>query len=241
MAVRVSVVMAVYNGDKYLAEQIGSILPQLGETDELVISVDPCGDSSKDIALGFAARDPRVRVMDGLGAGVIKNFEFALNRAAGQFVFLSDQDDIWLNGKVDAVLSELMHEGITAVVHNATVTDETLKKNTCRFFENGFQPGILSNIIRNRYIGCCMAIKRELLDIALPFPTDIPMHDQWLGLLAKRYGKVRYIDKPLMLYRRHADTVTGRNKAGALTRLYWRVCIAKDILLYGGRRMHGRD
>ena len=82
---------------------------------------------------------------------------------------------------------------------------------------------------------------RELLDIALPFPDDIPMHDQWLGLLAARHGKVAYIDRPLMLYRRHAGTVTGRGKAGMLTRLKWRLCIAKDLLLYGGRQAHGRD
>ena len=65
MAVRASVVMAVYNGEKYLAEQISSILPQMDAADELLISVDPCGDRSKEIALGFAAHDARVRVMDG--------------------------------------------------------------------------------------------------------------------------------------------------------------------------------
>jgi len=126
-------------------------------------------------------------------------------------------------------------------VHNASVTDETLKTVSGRFFENGFSPGIIRNIIRNRYIGCCMAIRRELLDTALPFPEGIPMHDQWLGLLAKKHGRVAYIDQPLMLYRRHAGTVTGQKKAGTLTRLRWRLCIAKDILLYGGRRTHGRD
>ena len=241
MAVRVSVVMAVYNGEKYLAEQISSILPQMEAADELLISVDPCGDRSKEIALGFAARDARVRVMDGPGKGVIRNFEFALKHAAGRFVFLSDQDDVWLEGKMAAMLDELAREGVLAVVHNASVTDETLQNVLGRFFERGFHPGIVRNIIRNRYIGCCMAIKRELLDIALPFPDDIPMHDQWLGLLAARHGKVAYIDRPLMLYRRHAGTVTGRGKAGALTRLKWRLCIVKDLLLYSGRQAHGRD
>jgi glycosyltransferase involved in cell wall biosynthesis len=241
MAVRASVVMAVYNGEKYLAEQISSVLPQMDAADELLISVDPCGDGSKEIALDFAARDARIRVMDGRGAGVIKNFEAALKHAAGRFVFLSDQDDVWLESKMAAVLDELKREGVMAVVHNALVTDETLQNVSGRFFEHGFRPGIVRNIIRNRYIGCCMAIKRELLDIALPFPDDIPMHDQWLGLLAAKHGKVTYIDRPLMLYRRHAGTVTGRSGAGALTRLNWRLCIVKDLLLCGGRRAHGRN
>jgi glycosyltransferase involved in cell wall biosynthesis len=241
MAVRASVVMAVYNGEKYLAEQISSILPQMGAADELLISVDPCGDRSKEIALDFAARDARIRVMDGPGAGVIKNFEAALKRAEGRFVFLSDQDDVWLEGKMGAVLDELIRGSVTAVVHNASVTDETLQNVLGRFFEHGFHPGIVRNIVRNRYIGCCMAVRSEILDIALPFPNDIPMHDQWLGLLAARHGKVAYIDRPLMLYRRHARTVTGRGKAGMLTRLRWRLCIIKDLLLYGGRRAHGGD
>lgn len=241
MAVRASVVMAVYYGEEYLAEQLSSILLQMDAADELLISVDPCGDGSKEIALKFAARDARIRVMDGPGAGVIKNFEAALKRAKGQFVFLSDQDDVWLEGKMAAVLEELAREGVMAVVHNASVTDETLQNVFGRFFEHGFHSGIVRNIIRNRYIGCCMAIRRGLLDIALPFPDDIPMHDQWLGLLAARHGRVAYIDRPLMLYRRHAGTVTGRSKAGMLTRLNWRLCIAKDLLLFGGRRAHGRD
>jgi glycosyltransferase involved in cell wall biosynthesis len=241
MKVRASVVMAVYNGEKYLEEQIGSIVPQLDASDELLISVDPCGDSSKEIALKFAARDARVRVMDGPGKGVIKNFEAALKCAQGRFVFLSDQDDVWLEGKMAAVLDELMREGVTAVVHNASVTDEMLQNIFGRFFEHGFHSGIVRNIVRNRYIGCCMAIRRGLLDIALPFPDDIPMHDQWLGLLAAKHGRVAYIDRSLMLYRRHADTVTGRSKAGALTRLKLRLCITKDLLLFDGRRAHGRD
>lgn len=241
MAVRVSVVMAVYNGEKYLADQVGSILPQLNEADELVISVDPCGDSSKEIALAYASQDARVRVSDGPGTGVTKNFEAALKLAMGAYIFLSDQDDVWLNGKVERVLCELEHEGVLGVVHNASIVEESLAPAKRRFFEQEFNPGVLRNIVKNRYIGCCMAMRRELLDMALPFPDDIPMHDQWLGLLAKRHGEVKYVDEPLMLYRRHRDTVTGQKKAGMMTKARWRCRIITQFITRNRKLKHGSN
>ena len=79
-----------------------------------------------------------------------------------------------------------------------------------------------------------------MLDMRCPSRTTLPMTTM-VGLLAAKYGKVAYIDRPLLLYRRHEGTVTGLSRAGALTRLNWRLCIAKDLLLYGGRRAHGRN
>lgn len=241
MVVRVSVVMAVYNGEKYLTEQIGSILPQLNEADELVISVDPCGDSSKEIALAYASQDARVRVFDGPGSGVVKNFEAALGWAMGAYIFLSDQDDVWLDGKVEKVLCGLEREGVLAVVHNASIVEESLVPVKRRFFEQEFNPSLLRNIVKNRYIGCCMAVRWELMNMALPFPDDIPMHDQWLGLLAKRHGEVKYIDEPLMLYRRHGDTVTGRKKADMLTKARWRCRIITQLITRNRKLKHGSN
>jgi hypothetical protein len=115
-------------------------------------------------------------------------------------------------------------------VHDAVIVDGDLNKLQSSFFQGRFYSGIWRNVLRNRYIGCCMAFRREILKVALPFPPEIPMHDQWLGMTAKKKGEVVYVDKPLVFYRRHNQTVTGRKKAGLLTKLCWRLGIIRALM-----------
>lgn len=227
---RVSVAMAAYNGETYITRQVESIISQLGESDELIISVDPSEDDTKQIVLNLSATDLRIRVIEGLGQGVIRNFENALRHALGAIIFLSDQDDVWHTTKLHACLGALQDRHVSAVVHDAAVVDEDLNELQGSFFNGGFYSNIWRNVLRNRYIGCCMAFRREVLSAALPFPSSIPMHDQWLGMVAERMGKVVYIDQPLLFYRRHGRTVTGQNKAGPLTKLRWRLGIVAALM-----------
>jgi glycosyltransferase involved in cell wall biosynthesis len=229
MNTRVSVAMAVYNGEKFLERQIDSIVRQIGSDDELVISVDPSDDDSKGIALKYT-KDSRIRVYDGPGKGAIRNFENALCHVKGDYVFLSDQDDVWNEDKINEVLPVLKKQSVYAVVHDALVTDENLNIVNNTFFEIKFYPGIIKNIIKNRYIGCCMAFRRSVLDYALPFPDNLPMHDQWVGIIARKLGEVIFISKPLIFYRRHQDAVTGQGKTDILKKLKWRISISADFL-----------
>jgi glycosyltransferase involved in cell wall biosynthesis len=222
--------MAAYNGEKYINRQVESILSQLDPVDELVISVDPSSDNTKQIVLDFAASDSRVHVFDGPGQGVIRNFEHALEKAAGEVVFLADQDDVWHPMKLHACLTALEDKRVAAVVHDAVVVDGDMNELKRSFFEGGFYSGVWRNVLRNRYIGCCMAIRRNVLRTALPFPPKIPMHDQWLGIVAKRMGKVVFVEKTLVFYRRHRQTVTGRESAGTITRIRWRIGIITAII-----------
>ena len=93
---RVSVAMAAYQGGRFIRAQLNSILPQLGPDDELVISVDPSTDDTRAVCAAVAGADARVRVLDGPGQGILANFEHALRATRGEFVFLADQDDVWL-------------------------------------------------------------------------------------------------------------------------------------------------
>lgn len=231
MSTRVSVAMAVYNGEKYLRQQIESILYQLGNDDEIVISVDPSSDGSKAIAEDFAQQDKRIHVIEGPGHGVIRNFESALTAVSGQYIFLADQDDIWLHDKLLTCLSNMVEKNVTAVMHDAVVTDDSLHKIRDSFFEGSYEPGVYHNIKRNRFIGCCMAVKKEVLELALPFPKRLPMHDQWLGLMAKKLGTVIYIDKPLLFYRRHEQTLTGQKKTSFVRKAIWRFNILTSFIL----------
>ena len=107
---KISVCMAAYKGEKYIASQINSILSQLSDKDELIVSDDePSGDTER-IVKEFAKNDPRVRYIEGPSKGVIKNFENAIKAATGDVIFLSDQDDIWCEGKVEKVLFEIKNE-----------------------------------------------------------------------------------------------------------------------------------
>lgn len=235
MKVRVSVAMAVYNGEEYLREQVQSIMHQIGKNDELVISVDPSTDRSKVLALEFAQVDSRVSVIDGPGCGVIKNFESALKAVSGEYIFLADQDDVWKDDKLSICLERLCQENVIAVVHNAVVADEALNVVKDSFFEGSFESGAWKNIIRNQYIGCCMAFKAKLLKYALPFPNHIPMHDQWLGILANKLGGVMYCDKPLLYYRRHKKNVTGKKRSNIIKKIKWRIGIIASILSFNVR------
>jgi glycosyltransferase involved in cell wall biosynthesis len=222
--------MAVYNGEKYLAEQMASILGQLGQEDELVISLDPSGDQSKQMIRQFADIDRRIVFVNGPGKGAIKNFENALAHTRGAYIFLSDQDDVWAQDKLLCCLNALQNDAVIAVIHDGFLTDEALHVQKESIFGGVFHTGAFSNIVRNRYIGCLMAFKRELLGEVLPFPSNLPMHDQWIGILANRHGTVEFVSKPLIYYRRHGSTATGREKAGLLKKLKWRLCITVQYL-----------
>ena len=227
----VSVAMAAYNGSKYIESQLYSILNQLNANDEVIVSCDKGTDNTFSIVEEIARRDSRVKVVLGPSKGVIANFENAISKCTKDYIFLSDQDDVWMNTKVSDVLLEFNKTNAGLVIHDALIVDEKLKEKSPSFFNmRGSRSGILNNIIKNSYIGCCMAFKKELKEIILPFPKGIPMHDQWIGLAAEKYSSVSFLDKPLIKYRRHSDNVSSDTHADPFTMLRWRMSIIKAIL-----------
>lgn len=220
----ISVVLAAYKGEKYISEQVNSILSQLGETDELIISDDyPQGDTFSTIQ-NIIDSDNRVRYVHGPGKGLIKNFEYAISESKGEFIFLSDQDDVWLDGKVTAVLKEF-NCGADLVLHDAIITDSELNPTGDTAFKlNRTGKGIVSNIIKNSYQGSCMAFRSTLKPYILPFPDKLPMHDQWIGIISEKYGKVHLLDQPYILYRRHNEAVSGGGSS-LLQKIRWRLDI----------------
>lgn len=202
----ISVCLATYNGKLYIKEQIDSVLNQLSKADELLISDD--GSEDGTISMVKSIDDNRIRVIstDG-GLGVVKNFERTLQEARGDYVFLCDQDDVWLPGKVEACINALKVH--TLVVTDCVVVDQNLNVTSPSFFKLRHSgAGVLKNIYKNTFLGCCMAFRRELLDICLPIPSKIPMHDMWLGLLAEVNGSVVFIEQKLSLYRRHQSAAS---------------------------------
>ena len=233
----ISVIMATYNGVNYVAEQIDSILCQLDSGDELIITDDGSVDGTKEVIERFATRDSRIKPLSGSNRGVAVNFEFGLNACAGDVIFLSDQDDVWFPDKVQRVLMEFNNTGAVTIIHDAAVTDEKLKIMHPSFFAwHGFKQGYWGNIVRNSFIGCCMAFKRELLEFILPFPRNVPMHDQWIGLISYQHGKVHFLDEPLINYRRHAYNASSTDHAPIVRMLTWRICLVWALFMNACRR-----
>ncbi len=224
---KVSVCMASFNGAAYIKEQLDSIL-----VSPLVHEVIVSDDGSTDATLSIvkAIGDPRIVLIEGPQAGLIKNFENAISKATGDVVFLSDQDDVWLPQKVSRVLMALRDADM--VVTDCHVCDHTLTVLHSSFFQlNRSGSGLLRNLVKNGYLGCCMAMQRRIIEIGMPFPARIAMHDWWLGLIAQKIGRVRFLDEPLSLYRRHSNnsSTTGQDSTySLLLKLRWRV----HMLLY---------
>ncbi len=205
----ISVALAAYKGEKYIEQQIRSILPQLSHSDEIIVSDDRPGGMTEKIVKRIAAEDSRVVWVEGKSKGVVSNFVNAIRYCKGDKIFLCDQDDVWLPDKVKRVM-EAFGEGYDLVLHNAYITDAELNITDYSFFEKrGSKKGVLRNIFKNSYMGCCMAFDRKLLKKIMPMPRSIPMHDQWIGILAEIYGKVKFLDLPLIYYRVHGGNVTG--------------------------------
>jgi glycosyltransferase involved in cell wall biosynthesis len=201
-----SVCMATYNGEKYIKDQLETILSQLGEQDELIISDDSSTDSTLDIITAF--QDPRIRIIKNqLFKSPIYNFENALKHATGDFLFLSDQDDIWLPSKLETMKKYLSMYDL--VVCDCSYVDDDMSLILESYFEwRNAGPGLLKNLYKNRYLGCCMAFNRKVLNLSLPFPKDIPMHDIWIGIVGDMYCTSFFLKEKLMLYRRHSNNVT---------------------------------
>ena len=174
----ISVCMATYNGEKYLKEQLDSILKQIQSSDELIVSDDGSSDLTRTIVQEYQNQYKNIHLVNGPKCGVQKNFENALKHAKGDILFLSDQDDIWVEGKVDRVLKEFENKNTLCVVHDAEIVDGNLNRVQDSFFKlkNG-KPGLLHNLYKNAFIGCCMAFRKSVFEKSYPFPDHIEMHD----------------------------------------------------------------
>ncbi len=221
MKPKISVCMATYNGEKYIVEQLNSILKQLSENDEVIISDDSSTDGTVEILQDFASKDSRIQLfLFQKFRDPIQNFQNALVKSSGDFIYLSDQDDVWLENKVKDINESLISYDL--VLHDSIVTDENLKMTHPSFFKLfGSKKGILKNIIRSSYYGSCMAFKKEILKKAIPFPKTKEIgQDLWLGLVAELTGKVLLINKPYIYYRRHQNTFTLRGLGGTKRNIY---------------------
>ncbi len=233
----ISVCIATYNGEKYIKEQLLSILPQLSENDEVIVSDDNSCDKTIDVINSLC--DKRIKIYTH-GKEPYKflidksthNFANALKYAKGDIIFLSDQDDKWVANKVNLMVNQLRSHYI--VVSDCYVTDAQLNIIKESYFSIRKKTyGIWDTFWKSPFLGSCMAFRREVLEAAVPFPKYGVGHDVWLALVSIRKFDLSYIMKPLSYYRRHKDTVTISGLANNTTFLFklrYRIFLLKAIL-----------
>lgn len=230
----ISVCMATYNGERFLDDQINSVLRELAPKDELVI-VD---DVSTDATIEIIRRHNDSRIVlyqNDANLGPVRSFEKAISLSSGDVVFLCDQDDLWYPGKV-AEMASLIQGKKMVVVCDCNVIDEhgailSQSFQTVRRSRSGF----FCNLYRNGYLGCAMCFKASLKKVILPFPKGIRMHDEWIGLVGDVAGDVVFSKKILFGYRRHSTNVTKLTWGGwsfaAMKRISHIVAISRRLPL----------
>jgi glycosyltransferase involved in cell wall biosynthesis len=248
---KISVCIPTYNGSLYIAEQLKSILNQLSPHDEVIISDDRSTDNTLEVIRGLD--DDRIKIyphpqIDNPYKGtfrtihaVYRNVEHALEKVAGDVIFLSDQDDIWLPGKVARVMHEF-ERGIELTLHDTTVVDGHGKMLMSSFFDGFSHPSWnwMRFVVKNFYMGSSMAFSRRVLERALPFPEIGLGHDTWIACVEWTHGRhISFIEEPLMLYRRHENNVSasGEKSHNSLGfKLGYRINMLKALLGASMRR-----
>lgn len=221
----IDILMAVYNGEKYLSQQIDSILAQSSRDWHLYICDDGSADRSYDIVLDYAQRYPEqitAQKNETPSGSACANFMGMLKKSKAEYVMFSDQDDFWLPDKVRLTFEKMkqmeqVYGDCPLLVHTEMeIVDSELNRISPSFTRfQGLNPkcNTLNRLLcQNNVTGCTVMINRRLADLVKDAPAeDMLMHDWWIALAAAAFGQIGFVDKPLNQYRQH-----GGNQLGAV-------------------------
>lgn len=223
MEEEIDILLATYNGEKYVAEQIESILKQSYSNIKLIISDDCSQDETRKILEKYKIKDKRVEIhLQEKNLGYIKNFEYLLKQVKNNIYMLSDQDDIWLPEKVEKTLKTLNKENADMVFGDLEVVDKNLKTIYPSFGDFMLLNGKIKkyinsnklNYLYNCVTGCTIMSKKKFLNKILPLPTNSKYvaHDHWMSLIVSFNGKMAYMTNKYIKYRQHGNNEIGTNK-----------------------------
>lgn len=211
----ISIALCTYNGEKFIKEQIESVLGQSYKNIELIITDDGSKDKTIEIIKQYMQLDGRITLYENKeNLGFIKNFEKAISLCNGDFIALSDQDDIWKLNKIEKFVNEIKENVL--IYSNATIVDETSNPTGKELIEGArhlVNGKCNKAFLLNSFIsGNTMMFKQELVKYILPIPIQISYHDIWISFVASTYGTINYTDESMIYYRRHSEQVTTSSK-----------------------------
>ena len=219
----IDVLLATYNGEKYLTEQIESILNQTYRNIRILISDDCSKDNTREIIKKYQKKDSRIHAyFQENNLGYIKNFEFLIKQVESNMFMLSDQDDVWLPEKIEKTAEVMKRENADLVFGDLEVVDENLKTINPSFNEYMLLKRKINKCIKNYKVnylyncvtGCTTLIKSKWIEKILPIPSNsryVP-HDYWIGIMIALEGKLAYVEKPYIKYRQHGNNQIGTDK-----------------------------
>ena len=225
---RISVALASYNGEKYIEEQLMSICSNTVKPDEIIVSDDGSKDQTVSIVQKVANSEAAAGIefnilTDNTNHGFCGNFEHALRHTTGDYIFLCDQDDIWMPTKVERIVEAFLTEPSAGMIfHDAEFIDRdgnsfgaTLvekgrwgSNKFNRLPKNDYLEGAISGTVIN---GMCMCVSRSLLDKCFPFPASFSAHDHWISFVAVASDACYYYDDCLAMYRLHGENTCGNS------------------------------
>lgn len=219
---KIDILMATYNGEKYLKEQIDSILNQTYSDFRLLISDDFSQDSTREILNEYVQKDSRVIVfLQNKNLGVCKNFEFLMRKVESDYFMFADQDDVWQKDKIQKCYDKMINQNCDLVYTNLEVVNQDLQLLNKSYWKlKGFEKKVkkynnFKSLYLNNYItGCTMIVKSEWINKILPLPHNSKyiLHDYWTALIVSKFGKMAYIDEPLVKYRQHIENRVGSKR-----------------------------
>lgn len=243
----VDIVLATFQGEKYIDQQIESILNQTWKDFRLFIRDDGSTDGTYALLQKWHLKDPRITLMphDHLKMGAKKNFSELVRKTTADWVFFSDQDDIWEINKLEIFIKEfrtyaiektplLFHSDLSLVDHSGHLLASSFWVYSGR--KKVPKDSLNTLLVQNSVTGCAMAVNRSLINIAGEIPAEAVMHDAWYALVAAAFGKVIALETPLVRYRQHENNVIGAKSYGFLrylTQGIKKLRIRKSTLLPG--------
>ena len=226
---KISVVLASYNGEKYIKEQLDSICPYLEVEDELLVSDDGSTDNTLNLVRDYQERYSNIKITDGNHSGSSSNFASAIPKCSGDIVLFCDQDDIWMPQKIKVTKDFfLSNPSIDLVMHNAGFCDENGNIFAGDIFDKrNPKTGFIHNLIHSSYYGCCMMAKRDFLMKCIPLPDNKIPYDQYFSLLAEKRHKAMFLNEKLILHRYHGNNQS--RKMSNIERLKFRMRLLKSV------------
>ena len=220
---QIDILLATYNGEKYIKEQIESILNQTYSNFRLIISDDCSKDNTKKILEEYAQKDDRIKIyFQKENLGYVKNFEFLLTKVENEIYMLSDQDDYWMPEKIEKSVELLKKEEADLVFCDLEVVDGNLNKIYDSFNDymlltrkiNKYLNTERLNYLYNCVTGCTICAKSSIINKVLPLPKESKdvIHDYWIGLMVSLNGKVAYLPQKYIKYRQHGNNQVGTEK-----------------------------
>ena len=219
---KIDILMTTYNGEKYLKEQIESILNQTYKNINLIISDDCSTDNTRDILKEYQDLENIKIYYQDKNLGYVANFEFLLKHVESDIYMLSDQDDVWMPNKIEETFKKLEEDNADLVFTDLEVVNQKLELinksfNKSMNKEHKIGKTLGTNqfeYLYNNITGCTIMSKKKWIDEILPIPkgSKYVIHDSWIGLIISLNGKISYLDKPTIKYRQHSENQVGTER-----------------------------